>query len=231
VPKARANRTSPLAIAFRRFFVSGFVIVSFIAYAVHDRLVNSDPARSESAPANEGSQIQLMASVPQALPTLQPTVPISQQIASAAQRPTATTQAAAPTPSPVVPTETQVVPSATPIPPSATPIPLTDTPIPPTATPQGQYKDGVYTGPTVDAFYGLVQVQATVQDGKLSQVQFLNYPHDRRTSQQINSQAMPWLTQEAIQVQSANVNIISGATLTSQAFAQSLYDALNQAAN
>jgi len=70
-----------------------------------------------------------------------------------------------------------------------------------------------------------------VQGGKLTDVQFLDYPHDRRTSQRINQQADPWLIQEAIQAQSANVDIISGATLTSQAFAQSLYTALNQAAN
>ncbi|MEO8396215.1 MAG: FMN-binding protein [Chloroflexota bacterium] len=224
--KARANRTSSLAIAFRKFFVSGFVVLSFVAYAVHDRLVNSDPTSTASAPANEGSQVQLMASAPQTIPTTQPTVPISQQVVSAAQRATATTisasttpQPASSTPRPVMPTETQYVPSATPIPPTETP------------QTQGQYKDGVYSGPSVDAFYGMVQVQATVQNGKLTDVKFLDYPHDRRTSQYINSQAMPWLTQEAIQAQSAYINIISGATLTSQAFAQSLYTALNQAAN
>jgi uncharacterized protein with FMN-binding domain len=45
----------------------------------------------------------------------------------------------------------------------------------------------------------------------------------------INAQAMPWLTQEAIQAQSANINIISGATLTSEAFANSLQAALASA--
>ena len=217
--KGRSSRTSPFAIVIRKFFVSGFVVVSFVAYAVHDRLVNSDPSASESAPPNEGSQIQLMSSAPQTIPTIQPTVPISQQIVSAAKQTTPTPQPPSPTPRPVMPTETQYVPSATPIPPTATEIS------------QGQYKDGVYTGPSVDAFYGMVQVQATVQNGKLTDVSFLDYPHDRRTSQRINQQAMPWLTQEAIQAQSAYINIISGATLTSQAFAQSLYTALNQAAN
>ena len=47
----------------------------------------------------------------------------------------------------------------------------------------------------------------------------------------INAQAMPWLTQEAIQAQSANINIISGATLTSEAFANSLQSALSSASN
>ena len=105
----------------------------------------------------------------------------------------------------------------------------------PTATissPQGAaYKNGTYTGPQVDAYYGLVQVQVIIQNGKIANVQFLDYPHDLRTSQEINSQVMPWLTQEAIQAQSANVDIISGATLTSEAFASSLQSALRSAKN
>ncbi len=76
-----------------------------------------------------------------------------------------------------------------------------------------------------------MEVQATVQSGKLASVQFLQYPNDRRTSQQINSIAMPYLQQEAIQVQSANVDIISGATLTSEGFQMSLQSALQGAHN
>jgi uncharacterized protein with FMN-binding domain len=100
-----------------------------------------------------------------------------------------------------------------------------------TATTQsaGMYKDGVYTGRSANAFFGIVQVKAVIQGGKITDVQFVNYPHDRRTSVYINSQAMPWLTQEAIQAQSAQVDIISGATLTSQAFIQSLQSALDSA--
>ncbi len=88
------------------------------------------------------------------------------------------------------------------------------------------YKDGTYTGQTVDVNYGLVQVQAQIQNGKIAQVSFLQYPNDRRTSQQINSIAMPYLQQEAVQAQSANVDIISGATLTSEGFQMSLQSAL-----
>lgn len=93
------------------------------------------------------------------------------------------------------------------------------------------YQDGQFTGNVTDAYWGNVEVQATIQGGKISDVQFLDYPHDRRTSAYINSQAMPWLTSEAIQAQSARVNIISGATLTSQAFIQSLQSALDKAKN
>ena len=83
----------------------------------------------------------------------------------------------------------------------------------------------------MDAYYGYVQVQAVVQNGNLADVQFINYPQDRRTSRFINQQATPWLRTEAIQAQSANVNIISGATLTSEGFIMSLRSALDQAAN
>ena len=56
-----------------------------------------------------------------------------------------------------------------------------------------------------------------------------NFQTTDRTSQQINAIAMPYLQQEAIQVQSANVDIISGATLTSEGFQMSLQSALANA--
>jgi uncharacterized protein with FMN-binding domain len=99
----------------------------------------------------------------------------------------------------------------------------------PAATPQGRYKNGTYTGSVADAFYGNVQVRVIVSGGNITDVQFLQYPSDRSTSRFINSQAMPLLTQEAIQAQSAQVDGVSGATATSGAFIQSLQSALQQA--
>ena len=92
-----------------------------------------------------------------------------------------------------------------------------------------QYKDGTYTGSSADAYYGNVQVAATISGGKLTDVKFLQYPNSHQTSVIINQQAIPYLKQEAIQSQSSNVQIISGATFTSQAFQQSLQSALSQA--
>jgi uncharacterized protein with FMN-binding domain len=92
-----------------------------------------------------------------------------------------------------------------------------------------QYKDGTYTGPSSDAFYGNVKVAVTISGGKIIAVTFLDHPSDNPNSIDINQQAMPFLQQEAIKAQSANVNIISGATDTSQAFIQSLTSALSQA--
>lgn len=122
------------------------------------------------------------------------------------------------------------VPVSTPTP-TPTPAP-TPTPTPastPPPQPKGLYVDGNYTGSAADAYYGNVQVQAVVSGGKLTNVQFLQYPNTHSTSVYINSQAMPYLTQEAIQAQSANVDIVSGATDTSMAFQQSLAAALAQA--
>ena len=92
-----------------------------------------------------------------------------------------------------------------------------------------QYKDGTYAGPRVDAYWGIMRVQAVIQNGKLIDVQVLEYPADRRTSQYINRQAIPMLQNEVISAQTANVNIISGATLTSEAYLISLDRALAQA--
>lgn len=100
-----------------------------------------------------------------------------------------------------------------------------------TNTPGALYKDGSYTGSVADAQWGVVQVQAIIKGGKITDVQWLQYPNDRNRSIYINSQADPQLTSEAIQAQSANVDTVTGATDSSEAFMQSLSDALAQAHN
>ncbi len=92
------------------------------------------------------------------------------------------------------------------------------------------YRNGTYTGGQADTQWGPVQVQVSISNGRISSVQFLEFPQDRRRSVAINSQAVPILQQEAIQAQSAQVDLISGATLTSEGFAESLQSALSQAA-
>ncbi len=98
-----------------------------------------------------------------------------------------------------------------------------------TSTPGSLYKDGSYTGSVADAQWGVVQVKAVIQSGKITAVQFLQYPNDHGYSIQVNNYADPQLSSEAIQAQSANVDIVTGATDTSEAFMQSLSDALSQA--
>jgi len=93
----------------------------------------------------------------------------------------------------------------------------------------GKYKNGTYKGPVTDAYYGVVQVQANVANGQLASVKVLQYPNDRRTSRYINGQALPVLKQEAVVAQSGDVDFVSGATFTSQAYVHSLNQALLQA--
>lgn len=97
-----------------------------------------------------------------------------------------------------------------------------------TADPAG-LKDGAFTGTVADAYYGPLQVKAQVVHGKLAKVQVLQFPNDRRTSRRINAVALPLLTTEAIQAQGAEVDYVTGATLTSRAFRRSLSDALKKA--
>ena len=114
----------------------------------------------------------------------------------------------------------------------ATPPPATSpSPTAPAPTPvaQGQYKDGTYTGSVADAYYGKLQVVAVVQNGKITDVQFPVYPDDPGHTTQVSQRALPQLKSEAIAAQSANVDIISGATQDSDAFQQSLASALAQA--
>ncbi len=187
------SRPSPLLRAVKRYSVSAFVICSFSAYAVHERMLSADAAAVSQAPG----------------------AAITRQVAALPQPRQATAAAVAAKPMQIAATK-------------ATPVQMLP-PAPPAATVSGTYRDGEYTGAVADAYYGNVQVKAVVRSGQLADVSFLTYPNHRRTSVRINDYAMPYLTSEAVQAQSANVNIISGATLTSEAFAQSLQSALDAA--
>lgn len=91
------------------------------------------------------------------------------------------------------------------------------------------YKDGVFSGSVNSAYYGNVQVQVTVQQGKITNVKYLQYPTEDSTSIYIAKGILPYLKKEVIKAQSANINMFTGATFTSQAFIQSLKSALNKA--
>ncbi|HEY6708025.1 MAG TPA: FMN-binding protein [Actinomycetota bacterium] len=85
------------------------------------------------------------------------------------------------------------------------------------------------TGPVVQTQWGPVQVQVTVENGKLSDVSVLQYPNGNPRDQQINAYALPILVQESLDAQSADIDMVSGATVTSDGYLQSLQGALDQA--
>lgn len=88
---------------------------------------------------------------------------------------------------------------------------------------------GSFTGSDISTPYGDVQVKAVVSGGRLTKVQALQLPNDRSRSVEISQYAEPILRQEAIQAQSANIDAVSGATYTSEAYSQSLANALQKA--
>jgi uncharacterized protein with FMN-binding domain len=108
----------------------------------------------------------------------------------------------------------------------------TQTPLLPTATPQpsaGKFKDGEFTSDVVDTEYGPIQVKAYVSGSRLARVEFLQSPNDRENSRVINARAMPILEQEAIAAQSAQVDIVSGATSSSEGYITAMGQALAKA--
>jgi uncharacterized protein with FMN-binding domain len=74
-----------------------------------------------------------------------------------------------------------------------------------------------------------VQVQVVISGGKITDVKTIQYPNGHQQSVFINEQALPMLRGEVLQAQSAQINIIGGATFTSESYAQSVQAALDVA--
>jgi len=83
-------------------------------------------------------------------------------------------------------------------------------------------------GPSVNMQWGPIQVTVKVKGKKILDIS-ATYPTERPRSQFINSQAIPMLKQEVLQLQSAQIDLIGGATMTSEAYAMSLQAALQKA--
>ena len=86
-----------------------------------------------------------------------------------------------------------------------------------------------YTGDVADTRWGPVQVQIIVQGGRITASQAVQYPQDNRRDVQINGYALPILNQEVVQRQSASIDTVSGATVTSDGYLQSLQSAIDRA--
>jgi uncharacterized protein with FMN-binding domain len=69
----------------------------------------------------------------------------------------------------------------------------------------------------------------TVQNGHITAVTALQMPYEHSRSEYISQQAEPLLRREALQSQSAQIDLLSGATYTSESYAQSLQSALDRA--
>jgi uncharacterized protein with FMN-binding domain len=85
------------------------------------------------------------------------------------------------------------------------------------------------TGAVASTQWGPVQVELTVSGGKITQVDVVQYPSGNPKDQEINDYALPILVQETTDQQSADIDMVSGATVTSVGYIQSLQSALDQA--
>jgi uncharacterized protein with FMN-binding domain len=92
-----------------------------------------------------------------------------------------------------------------------------------------RYKDGEFAGDPVEILWGIVQVKAVILSGKIADVQFLQMPFDRTRSVEITDLAEPLLKSEAIKAQSARVDLVTSATMTSMGFRETLGSALAKA--
>jgi uncharacterized protein with FMN-binding domain len=87
----------------------------------------------------------------------------------------------------------------------------------------------VVNGTVVRTRWGPVQVQVTLASGRITDVSAIQYPNGNGRDQQINSFALPKLRSQVISAQSADIDGVSGATVTSDGYMQSLQAALDTA--
>jgi uncharacterized protein with FMN-binding domain len=91
------------------------------------------------------------------------------------------------------------------------------------------YADGTVAGQVVSTRYGDVQVQVTISGGAITDLTALELPSGDGHSSRISEAVGPMLRSEALQAQSATIDLVSGATYTSTAYRESLQSALDAA--
>jgi uncharacterized protein with FMN-binding domain len=85
------------------------------------------------------------------------------------------------------------------------------------------------TGSSASTRWGPVQVEITITDGTITDVTVVDYPTANGKDRQINARAVPVLVQETLDAQSAAIDMVSGATVTSEGYLESLQSALDEA--
>ncbi|UUL76936.1 FMN-binding protein [Pseudarthrobacter sp. Fe7] len=93
----------------------------------------------------------------------------------------------------------------------------------------GTSASGTYRGNSVQTRFGPVQVQITVANGRITDVTALQLTNTDGKSIQISNRAAPLLRSKVLAAQSANVQTVSGATITSDAYLTSLQAAIDAA--
>jgi len=107
--------------------------------------------------------------------------------------------------------------------PSAAPKPAQTTPVASAGI------TGTFDGNTSQTRWGPVQVRIVVKDGKIVDASALQSPNGDRRSADISRQAIPYLVQETLAAQSAQISGVGGASYTSNGWFTSLQSALKKA--
>lgn len=93
----------------------------------------------------------------------------------------------------------------------------------------GTSASGTYKGTAVQTRFGPVQVQITVANGKITDITALQLTNTDGKSFQISNRAAPLLRSKVLAAQSADVQTVSGATITSDAYLTSVQAAIDAA--
>ena len=112
------------------------------------------------------------------------------------------------------------------------PQPRATSPAPSSSAPSAQPPGGgnqQVDGDVVPTQFGDIQVRVVESAGKIIDVKALQLPSDRRRSREISQYSEPILHDEALQAQSAQIDTVSGATYTSEAYRESLQSAIDRA--
>ncbi len=88
---------------------------------------------------------------------------------------------------------------------------------------------GAVDGDAITTRFGVVQVRISVRDGRIVTIGTLQVPNRDRHDRMINDRAVPILNAQVVERQSAQVDLVSGATLTSQGYVRSLQSAIDRA--
>jgi uncharacterized protein with FMN-binding domain len=107
--------------------------------------------------------------------------------------------------------------------PSATTVPaVTTTPAGPTSSGGGSSA----TGDLEQYGYGELATKVTMRDGRISDVSVVELQTAEQYSQDLAQQVIPMLRREVLSAQGVRVDVISGATYTSEAYLYSVESAL-----
>lgn len=93
---------------------------------------------------------------------------------------------------------------------------------------QPRLADGTATGPLILTMYGPVQIRVTVAAGTITEIAEIKLPFEHEHSRWIRANLVPQLRQRVLTAQSADVDVVSGATYTGQGYLTSLQGALDQ---